>query len=211
MSISRLVLAVLIALLILQLNIYFAWTSHVGEPTIHSTTPVRSWLVNQVNSVTKFQLSIPGVSPYFASLAHRSHHFGSTTFGIEQRYFIDYEVVAFTVLIFMLSLVLFMNKGKLVPILRALEITSAAVLPLGIEIYLFDYGEFNIHASVMQVKAGIAWFTNADLLYLSASILALAVVIDLVRYRRTKKSTEPSKPTSLLQENYPIPNTSSTS
>jgi lysylphosphatidylglycerol synthetase-like protein (DUF2156 family) len=187
LSIRNLILAALLALVIIQLNIYFAWTSHVGAPGFHTTSPLRSLLDSEVNYVAKAQLSIPGVSPYFLNLAHSSGRFGSSLTGIEIRYFIDYEVIAFTLVIFVVTMLLFKRKGIGVALLRAFEFTSAAILPLGIEIYFFDRVEFNIHASAVQVRAGLGFITNADVLYISASILALTLAIEAVRYARRKQ------------------------
>jgi hypothetical protein len=190
LSIRKWILAAVLIALILQLNIYFAWTSHVGAPDFKTQTPVHRAIETEVNFVARTQLSIPGVSPYFEGLAQSSRSIGSSFSGIEMRFFIDYEVVVFTLLIFVISILLFRNKGWAVSILRAFEITSAAILPLGLEIYSFDHAEFNIHASAAQVKVGLGWVTNADVLYISSSILALALVIETIRYVRRRNSAK---------------------
>jgi hypothetical protein len=65
------------------------------------------------------------------------------------------------------------------------EITFAAILPLGIEIYFFDRFQFNIHASDIQVKMGLAWFTNADVLYVSTIVLISTILIEMIhRFKR---------------------------
>lgn len=73
-----------------------------------------------------------------------------------------------------------------VSLLRALQITSLALLPLGVEIYFFDRPEFNVHASDIQVQAGLAWFTNADVLLLSSTVLGATLAVELMRRTRAK-------------------------
>jgi hypothetical protein len=176
-----------LAFLIVQLNIYFAWTSRAGSASgFHRTSLVRLLVLSEVNAVTKIQLSIPGVSSYFTSLAHGSRSFGPPSI-LAMKLFIDSEVIVFTLALFILSLLLFRRKGPGVSFLRAFEITSVAVLPLGIEIYFFDHGQFNIHASDIQVKLGLAWFTNAEVLYLSLSILVVTLLIEVLRRERRKE------------------------
>jgi hypothetical protein len=271
-SIRNIILVVVLSLLAVQLNFYFAWTSHVGttgfgpgtfgtgtlgngsygnrtgierygnrtgifvngrygngtgtfgtgrygngtgryETNVYGNGgSLRSFLVSEVNGVTGIQLAIPGVSSFFKNLGYttRISPFGSAfnytgglnfsqsnntrlqSFGAayggtnmqEQKYFIDFEVVLFTLAIFAISLLLFVRKGIGTSILRAFEITSAAILPLGLEIYLFDYGQFNIHASDIQVLVGFAWFTNADVLVVTTGILVAAFFIEIVRWTK---------------------------
>ena len=78
---------------------------------------------------------------------------------LAMKYFIDCEVILFILVVFIISFFLSRRRGTEVSIVRALEITSAAVLPLGFEIYYFDRSQFNIHATDIQVKLGLAWIT----------------------------------------------------
>jgi hypothetical protein len=185
----RLVLASVLAFLILQLNIYFAWTSHVGmSRDFHHSPLLRLFLVGEVEAFTRIQLSIPSVGSYFSNLATNVRSVGPPQM-LEMKLFIDCEVIVFTLAIFLISLLLFRRGGSGVAILRAVEITSAAILPLGIEIYLYDRFQFNIHASDIQVKLGLAWFTNADVLYVSSSILIVALVIEILRHAKKSGMT----------------------
>ncbi len=224
-SVRTYILAGVLSLLIIQLNLYFAWTSHVGQAVTTAggffsggaSTPVRSFLVSEVDDIVRVQFGIPGLSSFFTSLASGSGYNGGGHFGggfgggfvggggfnggpfgaggfpvfgasssIAMRYFIDAEVVLFVLAIFGISLLLFRRSGTGVALLRALEITSLAILPLGLEIFFFDRPEFNVHASDIQVLAGAAWFTNADVLYLSSAILGIAVLVEAVRYAHRK-------------------------
>jgi len=110
---------------------------------------------------------------------------------LEMKFFIDFEVIVITLAIFAISGLLFFfgsRKGIAVSILRAVEITFLAIIPLGIEIYLFDRGQFNIHASDIQSKIGLAWFTNADVLYVSLGVLIIAFSIEITRVLERNRS-----------------------
>jgi hypothetical protein len=184
-STKKIALASVLSFLIVQLNIYFAWTSHVGARGFRGSSPTRLFLVNEVNYVTKIQLAIPGVSSYFSNLV-RASSFRSPFLALEMRYFVDYEVITFAIAIFVISFFLFWGRGLGVSMLRAFEIASAAVLPLGIEIYYFDPREFNVHASDIQIRLGLAWFTNSDVLYASLMILTAALFVEFLRYAERK-------------------------
>jgi hypothetical protein len=228
-SVRVLALTGVLSFLIIQLNFYFAWTSHVGAAAGRgflsggNSTPVRSFLVSEVTDFVKIQFGIPGLSSFFTNLASRSAvngggHFGpvvsaapgdSPLFGggggfhggffggagfplfgsptsLAMKYLIDAEVVLFTFAVFVISLFLFQKSGIRVALLRAFEITSLTILPLGLEIFFFDRFEFNIHASDIQVLAGMAWFTNADVLILSSAILGMAILVEARRYANRK-------------------------
>ncbi len=205
MSIRRLILWAGLAFLIVQLNIYFAWTSHVGMArNFRHVSALYSFLVSEVNSVTKLQLSIPGIGNFFSTLASNTRALGPRSM-LEMKLFIDCEVIAFTLATFVISLFLFRRRGLGVSILRAVEITFAAIFPLGIEIYFFDRGQFNIHASDIQGKIGLAWFTNADVLYVSIAVLIFTILIEIVRrlkrreIRNNPQPMEEVSPTSLAR------------
>jgi hypothetical protein len=222
-SVRIFALAGVLSFLIIQLNIYFAWTSHVGAAAARgffsggSSTPLRSFFVSEVNDFVKVQLGIPALSSFFTNLALKSAnngggHFGGGAFfggggggfhgggffvgngfpffgspnSLAMKYLIDTEVVLFTFAIFVISLFLFQKSGMGVALLRAFEITSLAILPLGLEIFFFDRFEFNIHASDIQVLAGVAWFTNADVLFLSSVILGMTLSVEVMRYKKGK-------------------------
>jgi len=226
-SVRVFALAGVLSLLIIQLNIYFAWTSHVGAAAARgsfsggSSTPLRSFLVSEVNDFVRIQLGMPGLSSFFTNLArvsapngvgpvastapappaltvvgrggfHGGGFFGGGGFplgspiSLAMKYLIDIEVILFTLAVFAISLSLSQKKGIGVALLRAFEITSLTVLPLGLEIFLFDRFEFNVHASDIQALTGTAWFTNADVLYLSSAILGIALSVEAMRYVNRK-------------------------
>lgn len=220
-----------LSFLIIQLNFYFAWTSHVGEAAAEeffsggSSTPLRSFFVSEVSDFVKIQLGIPGLSSLFTNLASGTAYNGGGRFGVSSsfgggggfngggfyggggpllfgspsslamKYFIDAEVILFTIAVFVVSLFLFQKSGIRVALLRAFEITSLAILPLGLEIFFFDRSQFNTHASDIQTLEGLAWFTNADVLYLTSAILGMTLLVEAVRYtnRRSDHGRDQSR------------------
>jgi hypothetical protein len=192
MSKKKIILIGVILLLALQVEFFFAWTSHVGGAShvLPSNSELRSILSAEVYAVTSIQFGFPGVASFYTSLAHgvRSSNYRIT---YPMKLFIDTEVIVFTLAIFALSILLFFRKGIFIALLRTFEITSAMVLPLGIWIYAYDNGQYNIHASDVQVKLGLAWFTNADVLYTSATILGVCILIEAVLFLRRRNAPRP--------------------
>lgn len=237
-SVRTFALGGLLSFLILQLNFYFAWTSHVGaaisSPLGYLSTSgggaVRSFLVNEVDDFVRMQFGIPGLSSFFASLASKgAYNGGGGRFGgggggpfggggfyggggfngggspggngflflgpsnsLAMKYFIDSEVILFTIAIFLISVFLFLKSGVGVALLRGFEITSLAILPLGIEIFFYDRFEFNVHASDIEVLAGVPWLTNADVLALASTILGAALFVEVVRRASRKGDNRPA-------------------
>lgn len=65
---------------------------------------------------------------------------------------------------------------------KALSVICLLCIELTSAIMLFDPGEFYIHVTLFQVRYGILpWFTNADLLLVSASILIATLVWSAAR------------------------------
>ena len=160
-KVVRYALIVLLAVSVAIINLYFVWTSHVlsGYPSVRAS----------ISNFAAYQMNLIGARSWFPG-----------TQGTAIREFIDYEVVGLTLTTLASSFLLFYKRGVKKAALRMLEIGSLSVIPLGIEIYIFDYREFYIHASIAQVKAGfLPWFTNADLLFLAMGTLSVAVAIEL--------------------------------
>lgn len=187
-------LASVLIFLIIQLNFYFAWTSQVLQPR-------NILIVDEVYGFSRVQLLIPLLNSFFVNWARQACENNPSicggcnlfclTYDIGWRYFIDCETIAFTVSVFCISLLFFYGKGIKIAALRALEITSASILPLGLEVWSFDRSEFQIQTSIIQVSSKFAWFTNVDLLYVSAFTIFLAIALEGFRYAK-KKSLIPS-------------------
>ena len=173
-SMLRFCLVSLLAFSVLLMNIYFAWTSHVwwGDPALRSV--ISGFARNQMNFI--------GLSSWYIGMK-----------SMAVREFIDLEVVALALSIATLTFLLFLRRGPVKATLKMLELGSLSVMPLGIEIYILDRAEFNIHASIAQVETGfLAWFTNADLLYLALATFFIAAFIDY-RHRLAKMFKRPRK------------------
>jgi len=83
--------------------------------------------------------------------------------------------------------VLLASYYRLASIRRVLQIGALAIIPLPLLIYLFDGVEFNTFFAAGVDRAGLPWFSNAVLLYLSVAILAAATVYPTLM-RRIPKS-----------------------
>ena len=157
---------------IFLLNLYFAWTSHTidGYPGIKT----------EVVKFARYQMQLFGVSSYFIAYG--------TSFCLQQgtscslivatHSFIDVECISLICVVFVSTFLLFYRKGFAKrSIIRALQIGSLSVTPLGIEIYIFDRSEFFIHASFITER-DLSWFSNADLLLLSIFVFVAATVLN---------------------------------
>jgi len=81
---------------------------------------------------------------------------------------LDYYYAGWLGVLFLLVLSL-MTSAWPRRIIRSLEVIVLAVLPLPVEVFLFDRREFFIHVVDAQIRTPFQWFTNFDLL---ASMLA---------------------------------------
>jgi len=175
-KIYRYALILLLTLSVVIINLYFAWTSHVLSGYQYVRTDISNFAAYQMNLI--------GAWSWFAGVGTR---------GTMIREFIDYEVVGLTLVLAASSFLLFLHRGLRKAALRMLEIGSFSVLPLGVEIYIFDYGEFWIHASIAQAKSGfLAWFTNADLTFLAIGTLFVTALIEL-RHRLPLYKIQPGR------------------
>jgi hypothetical protein len=177
--------------LIVQLNFYFAWTSKAFNRSI--------LIADEIYNFAKIQMAIPPLrsyfmnwalpicenNPSFCSASGCNNNVSCLAYDMATRFFIDYEALAFMIVIFCISFFLFYGKGIRTSFLRAFEITATAVLPLGLEMWIFDRSEFNVQTSVVQISTKSAWFTNADLLY--GILIALLITLSLEGFRFARK------------------------
>lgn len=78
--------------------------------------------------------------------------------------------------LFMLVL-LFVAVRRSFSTTRAVQVDSLMVLILTVEIFLTDYVDFNLHVTNFQAHFNfVPWFSNADLLMVASSVLALSFV-----------------------------------
>jgi hypothetical protein len=94
---------------------------------------------------------------------------------IERYTFADLEAISMFVLASTLFFFLNLRRGIVQSALRTLCFSSLALMPLGIEVYFLDRGEFWIHVTNLQINLNILpWFSNGDLLILTAGTFFLA-------------------------------------
>ena len=173
-----------------------------GSAYLSSSSPLRLFLVSEVNDFVRIQFGTPGLSSFLTKLAAADESslyaravssgtgflFLGSPNSLAVSDFIDMEVALFTVAVFVISLSLFRKSGIGVSVLRAFEVTSLTILPLGLETFFFDRPEFNLHASDIQAQTGLAWFTNADVLLLSSTVLGIAAFVELMRHTRGRST-----------------------
>jgi hypothetical protein len=193
----------LISICAIVLNIYFAWTSHVLDNVPNSATASVPTSINSIPNFAILQMQLFGLRPYVTHVALQACNNSPFLFtpycpvnSLAIRFFVDYETVGLVAAVFLLSFLLFYPKTKLsIALIRAFQITSTIILPLGIEIYLFDRSEFFVQSSVIQIFTMFSWFTNADLLCSCVLIQSFATTYQLVaraieknRMRKTRSS-----------------------
>ncbi len=82
----------------------------------------------------------------------------------------DYICLGLLLTTIVTAFFLAVSGGIKLAVARATQAGSLVMMPLGLEVYLFDRSEYNLHFSMVQQFFGLTWFTNADLLYLSAIV-----------------------------------------
>ena len=60
---------------------------------------------------------------------------------------------------------------------RVIQLGSLAIIPLPVLVYLFDPIEFNTFFASVVGSAGLPWFSNAALLYVSVAVFATATAL----------------------------------
>lgn len=110
--------------------------------------------------------------------------------GMRMQTFYDLLSLGSLILAFILLYRTHLKKGSRRAILTTSQLLSVSLLPLGVEIYLFDPGEWNLHVTQLQADFNfLAWFSNADLFFLSLSIfLATTFILNLQRLRGSRFS-----------------------
>jgi hypothetical protein len=143
----RLVLATGIAVTLLVLNVAFAWTSGVLGYVL---TLIPNWLPQGVIIEYLSLIQFPAV-----------------------RSALDFYYLGWLGALFALSMAFF-KSGTGRRLVHSLEFAVVALLPLPLEVYLFDRREFSLHVMDAQIGTSLQWFSNADLL--AALVVALSVL-----------------------------------
>ena len=107
----------------------------------------------------------------------------ASVLGVGTQVVADLEGIAALLLMTALIASLNRHKGTGKALLLALQAAAGCMVILGIEIAAFDYSEFYLHVTGLQLTLNLApWFTNADLLL--SAVAVLAGVVGLSRQRR---------------------------
>jgi hypothetical protein len=146
-KISRILGYSLIGILLLILNWYFLWTATLtGERLPY---PLEVATMNFVYFQYDLLLRIGLV--------------------IDRYTFADLEAISAFVIASMIFFFISLNRGVGKALLRTAAFSSLSLMPLGIEVYFLDHGEFWIHVTNLQVTLNmVPWFSNGDLLILTA-------------------------------------------
>lgn len=95
-----------------------------------------------------------------------------------QQYY-DYASFILTAILVPSAYFGFKDQGWRRALLKAGQILSAAIIPLGLEILVFDSSEWNVHAIQFQADYNIIpWFTNEDLFALAVGFCVATIAIE---------------------------------
>lgn len=148
---GRLVVATSMVLGLLVLNVAYAWTSGVfGYILVLLPRWIPQWMVGDYLSFVQF----PAV-----------------------RNTLDFYYIVWLGVLFLLSMAFF-RSGVARRLVHSLEFINLILIPLPIEVYLFDRREFTLHVVDAQIGTAWQWFTNADLLATLVIALSALAVLD---------------------------------
>jgi hypothetical protein len=83
----------------------------------------------------------------------------------------DVEALAFLTLVLAGTFLLYRSNGVAFALTRVVRVGALFALFLSADVAVFDYGEFDIHATALQSQLQVfTWFTNADLLFAALSV-----------------------------------------
>jgi hypothetical protein len=166
-----------LAAYVFAINLLFMWTSHVLSDFV-------PWFNYQFLSIMS-SVSVP--------------------LHVDGQSFADVIALGLTILISVSIYRRFENRGTGTALLRVVQLTSLSLMPLGLEILLFDRSEFNLHVSHLQQDSGLfVWFTNADLLLvllIMVSVSSAALFLfqrTSVRSESMERSGKSPRPTSSI-------------
>jgi len=110
---------------------------------------------------------------------------------IDRYTFADLEALS---MFFMASTTYFLlnlRRGLRQSIIRTVGFSSLALMPLGVEVYFLDRGEFWIHVTNLQISLDILpWFSNGDLLIATVAGFLLSLLLSTKFSGRFKQREE---------------------
>lgn len=124
---------------------------------------------------------------YFVAGGSNVMPFTGLVYGINSRTFWDLSTLLSLGIIGSSVFWLYAKNPKIAT-LRSIQVISLILIPLGLEIYVFDNSEFNMYiASTISNNATLNWFTNADLLWTSLIVFAIVTAFNTAA-RLTKEA-----------------------
>jgi len=138
------------------IELYFAWTSHLLNFDIGLKTQVTNFAAYQMTlSLRPFYSYCPSIAKCGRSLLE----------------FVDVETLVLLGILAVAIFRMYTARGLKFAFFKALQVVSLVIMPLGLEVYLFDRQAFLVHVATIQAgNSLLAGFTNADLLALSTIV-----------------------------------------
>lgn len=103
--------------------------------------------------------------------------------------FYDFASIVLTLAMLTLAFYGLAGDGWFRTVLKVVRLGCVVYLPLGIEVAIFDWAEWNLHFAALQATLGIVpWFTNADL-FISALTGTFSITLFLGLQRSLKRHT----------------------
>ena len=144
---GRMLLATGMGISAFVLNTAFSWTSGLFDQAL---VLIQGWFPQQL------------IAEYLSLVQ----------FPVYREAILDYYYLAWLGLLIALSIAFFRSRAA-ARLIHTFELASLVLLPLPIEVYLFDRQEFTIRVMDAQVHTPLLWFTNADMLGALLGTLAL--------------------------------------
>ena len=110
---------------------------------------------------------------------------------IDRYVFADTEALSMFFISSTVFFALCTGRGLRRAVIKTVCFSSLVLMPLGIEVYLLDRGEFWIHVTNLQINLNIVpWFSNEDLLFVATGsfLLSLSLLAGLPKSVTLKRS-----------------------
>src|ERR1700757_1629007 len=164
------------------LNIYLAWDSAF----LRAISPDLFYLVNapiQWQNMFLYQhLGLDKVSAYAYIVT-------------------DLENLALLLILVASVAWLGLGRGKGHALLRSTQVAALCIVSFGVQLWLFDCGEFSMHVTDLQESLNVfPWFSNADMLLTSLLVLATSTLLLNRMWLRTQwaRATEGPVPSGIV-------------
>jgi hypothetical protein len=85
------------------------------------------------------------------------------------------------------------RKNLRTAVIRTIQALCLSLIPLGIEMGVFDSSEINLHVGSALESTPLAWFSNIDLLWASSIVLGLITLLGFALDKRFKAAPNQKK------------------